>query len=136
MATLPHHPPETPHPLLRAAIAEEILALQGQRRATHDPFMRVTIDAKIKRLLSLLQRVATAAMLAIMVMPWPASPQSLPYIAPPSTVCMAYHDAAKCVVAIRDLARHCEVTKYAGLDRNEKIARCLTDALDETGGRE
>jgi hypothetical protein len=71
-----HDHPKTRHPLLRTAIAGEILELQKARAAAHDPFKRRELDVKIKRLFALLQRVVTAALLLLAVVPMHASAQS------------------------------------------------------------
>jgi hypothetical protein len=111
------------HPLLRAAIAEEILELQGQRRASHDPFLRVTIDARIKRLLALLQTVATAA-LAILVLPLPAHAHD---------PCGPYMDSKGCIRAIQNSTNLCMARLHKAEPTPEETLVCVRSAMTATG---
>jgi hypothetical protein len=121
-----HHPQKHPRPLLRAAISAEILDLQAQRRATHDPFLRITIDARIKRLLALLQTVATAALLSIAVLPSPSNAQS-------RAPCSAYMDSRTCLRAIQNSTNLCMGRLHKAHPSPEETLACVRSAMTATG---
>jgi hypothetical protein len=124
MTAISNHPPKHPRPLLRAAISAEILELQAQRRASHDRFLRLTLDARIRRLLALLQRVATAAMLAVLVMPWSASARD---------PCSAYMDANGCLRAIQSSTNLCVEHLYKAEPTPEDVLGCVRSAMTAAG---
>lgn len=123
MTTISHFP-KHPRPLLRAAIASEILELQAQRRATHDPFLRVTIDARIKRLIALLQKVATAVMLSILIAPWPASARD---------DCGAYMESRTCIRAIQASTNLCVERLHKAAPTSNEVLTCVRSAMTEAG---
>jgi hypothetical protein len=130
------HPKIHRHPRLTAAIAGEIMELQQARAATHDKFARRAIDAKIKRLFALMQKVATAALLAILIMPPPVAAQA-------RGACSAYMSADTCLRAISRETRFCLTairppsrdpaygdTEASGIE----VLQCLNAAVSKTGG--
>src|ERR1700730_9065030 len=83
--------------LPRAAINLQILELQERRKKVRG-VRREEIDAKIKVLVSLIVSAAIALPIIATALMLPSRAETpAPYVAPPDTVCMPYHDASKCV---------------------------------------
>ena len=143
MTRLPSDTSKPQRPRLRAALIEEIAALQSARRAIHDPFARKVIDQKIRRLFTLLQKVATAAAIILSTFP-PASAQEGDGYSISERVgrapCGAYMAATGCIIALQNSANQC-VAKFRKTGPSghvegptaEQMLVCIRKSLAENG---